>query len=374
MRAAARVAASAVLCLFVAIPASLAASNPYWREPTLLSKKRKQRRVPESFQLFAKLFEEANPAIVNISTLQLAIGSNTTILPNDANGWEEQQPLRRFFQYAPEPKRKNLGSGIIIRDDGYIVTNYHVVRHERGIAVVLADGRLFSGTVAGKDPLIDVALIKIDAKQPLPTLTLGDSTEAKVGDWVLAIGNPFGFHNTMTHGIISAVGRVISPDERRKRFDNFIQIDASINPGNSGGPLINLRGEVIGLNTAITAQGAGIAFAVPINTVKAVLEDLYTYGYVLRGWLGIVARELGDDRGLEVMELAATSPAKRGGVKKGDRLTHYNGQAVNTLERLSELISNSPPGSEAKLQIFRRNKKRTLKLIVGDLQKDALNP
>lgn len=327
-----------------------AAPNMYWSESVGVVKP----PVAEALQVFSTLFKQSNPAVVNISTLQV-VTAGTAAKP--AGGKQQ---------------RKNLGSGVIIRADGYVLTNHHVIIDENGIAVWLSDGRSLRGKVVGSDALSDVALIKIDDPGPFPVLSLGDSSTVVTGEWVAAIGNPFGFNNTMTHGIVSAVGRVISAESNRKRFDDYIQIDASINPGNSGGPLLNTAGEVIGLNTAMTASGAGIAFAVPINSIKTALPDLYEHGYVQRGWAGIVAKEEGQD--LVVIELVRGAPAEVGGLQRGDHIISLNDVPMPTLQRLSDAIAAVKPGNTAVFAVLRRGKAMEVKVKVGDLQSSNILP
>lgn len=290
------------------------------------------------FELFAKLFRDNNPAVVNISTLQASKGMNNQT-------------------------RKNLGSGAFIRADGHVLTNYHVIKDEKGIAVTTADGKSYRAKVIGKDPYLDLGLLQVVADTPFPVLNLGDSSKLEIGHWVLAIGNPFGFNNTMTHGIVSARGRVISADQSHKRFDDFLQIDASINPGNSGGPLLNLSGEMVGINTATTATGSGVSFSIPINRVKGVLDDLYAYGYVRRGWLGIVASE----KDLAVIGLVPGSPAAEAGIRKQDRILKIGQQSVTTLLEFSEAVTKLVPGEETLLVIERQGRTQQVSCKIRQL-------
>lgn len=295
---------------------------------------------------------ETNPAVVNISTVQT--------------------------EQALQPRR-NLGSGVLIRNDGYILTNHHVIQNEKGISVLLSDGKVFRGKVVGSDSYSDVALIKIEQKELFPFLPLGNSDKTAIGNWVAAIGNPFGFNNTMTHGIISAKGRVISNELSHKRFDDFLQIDASINPGNSGGPLINLNGEVIGINTAMTASGSGIAFSVPINNVKNILANLYEYGRVKRGWVGLVAQELSSSEELsinwvprrpklKIMELVPKSPALIAGLQRGDFILKVNGTPMENLLQLSQQIAMSMPNSILNFVVLRGGSELSMAVKVSELE------
>ncbi|MFQ5542642.1 MAG: trypsin-like peptidase domain-containing protein, partial [Candidatus Binatia bacterium] len=279
---------------------------------------------------FVGLAKRLTPVVVNISTTQ-ASGGGQQVIPSP---FGEQDPFgefwRRFFG-DPLPRgpfrQKSLGSGFIINRDGFILTNNHVVENSDKILVKLSDGREFQADLVGRDSKTDIALIKIDADRDLPTAPLGDSEKLEVGEWVLAIGNPFGLEHSVTSGIVSAKGRHIGAGP----YDNFIQTDASINPGNSGGPLMNLRGEVVGINTAIFSRGGGnigIGFAIPVNLAKELLPQLKSKGKVTRGWLGVViqrvtpaiAESLGLDkaRGALVANVSKDAPADKAGVKVGD--------------------------------------------------------
>lgn len=248
---------------------------------------------------------------------------------------------------------RSLGSGFIISPDGYVVTNNHVVEKARQIRVMLADGRELPAEVVGKDPSTDLALLKVrGGAGTLPTTFLGDSDALEVGDWVLAIGNPFGLDHSVVHGMISAKERVIGVG----LFDDFIQTDALINPGNSGGPLFNMRGEVVGVTTAIVSQGQGIGFAVPINMVKDLLPNLRVNGRLARGWLGVNIHEQASQtgqKGAVVMDVFKGSPAALGGVQPGDRVTAVNGKTIDSYLELLRRVAILAPGSEARLSILR---------------------
>jgi serine protease Do len=251
-------------------------------------------RAPFSF---ADLAEKLKPSVVNISTTKTVrsggfrspFGQGS---PFDRN-FGGDDFFERFFGDMPQRqfKQKSLGSGFIISHDGYIFTNNHVVEQADKILVKLSDGKEYEAKVIGRDAKTDIALIKIKSSDSLPVVETGDSDKLRVGDWVIAIGNPFGLEQTVTAGIVSAKGRVIGAGP----YDNFIQTDASINPGNSGGPLFNMEGKVIGINTAIVAQGQGIGFAIPISMAKTILPDLKAKGKVTRGWLGVSVQEISED-------------------------------------------------------------------------------
>lgn len=286
------------------------------------------------------------PAVVNISTV------STVKLPGNpfqfffGQGDQDRDPgkldsyLRKFFGDVPdrELKQQSLGSGVIIDQAGYIVTNYHVVRRADEITVRLIDGREFKAKVVGRDSKTDLSLIKIASPaKDLPAIPLGNSDKMRVGDWVLAVGNPFGLAHTVTQGIISATGRVIGAGP----YDNFLQTDAPVNPGNSGGPLVNLRGEVVGITTAIVATGQGIGFAIPSNVAKNVVTQLREKGKVVRGWIGVSIQKVTPDiaesfglkgaKGALVGSVEPAGPAQAAGVKRGDIIVRFNGKEVKVM-------------------------------------------
>lgn len=325
---------------------------------------------------FVALSEQLKPAVVNIGTAK-TVKSRTPSIPGPRSpgGDMFDEFFERFFRESPRAPRKeqSLGSGFIISEDGYILTNDHVVDGADEITVKLSDGREFSGEIRGLDPKLDLALIKIDAGEDLPVAKLGNSESIKVGEWVMAIGNPFGLEQTVTVGIVSAKGRVIGAGP----YDDFIQTDASINPGNSGGPLFNVKGEVIGINTAIVAGGQGIGFAIPVNMAKQIIPQLRDDGHVTRGWLGVTVQALNEDLadsfGLEkpegalVNEVVEDSPADKAGLKRGDIILTYDGKPVDELNDLPRLVAVTPVDKSVKVEIFRDGKKREVKVKIGKL-------
>ena len=322
---------------------------------------------------FTKIAEEVSPAVVNVFTTQV-VKAHPFPLPPDLFG---DDFFKFFFGGIPprEYKRKSLGSGFIISKDGFIVTNYHVVKGATEVRVVLKDGSEYKAKIYGTDPKTDIALLKIDPKgRDLPTVKLGDSDKLKVGEWVLAIGNPFGLSYTVTAGIVSAKGRVIGEGP----YDDFIQTDASINPGNSGGPLVNTDGEVVGINTAIIKNAQGIGFAIPINLAKHIIEQLKEHGRVIRGWLGVYiqdvrpslaeAMKLPVKHGAIVTKVVPHSPAARGGLRQGDVIVEYNGKKIENSHQLSILVSNTPPGTKVKIKVIRDGEEKVLKVKIGELK------
>jgi serine protease Do len=331
--------------------------------------------VPPDLEAFSKAMRAAasrvGPAVVAIGTSQSVDASTTPF------GFDDDF-LRRFFgvepqQEQPQPKRQfrqqGLGSGVIVSADGYVLTSNHVVAGAEEITVRLADDREFDAKVIGNDPPTDIALIKIEAAG-LPVAVLGDSDKAEVGDWVLAVGAPLGLQKTVTAGIISATGRA---NVGIADYEDFIQTDAAINPGNSGGPLVNLRGEVIGINTAIASRSGGymgIGFAVPSNMARDVMNRLREKGEVVRGWLGVsiqnLSKELAGSMGLEsaqgalVNEVFAGGPAGKAGVKAGDVIVQYNGKPVKDVIELRTAVAWTEPGKKVDMVVLRGGKRETL--------------
>jgi serine protease Do len=330
--------------------------------------------IPASFTDLAK---QTSPSVVNISTVK-TIKSQGRVFrhffggPQDPQG--QQDPFEEFFKHFNVPpgefKQNSLGSGFIIDTEGYIITNNHVITDADEIKVKLKDGKEFNAEIIGKDPTTDIALLKIKPTKDLPALTLGDSNDLEIGQWVVAIGNPFGLEDTVTAGIVSAKGRVIGAGP----YDDFIQTDASINPGNSGGPLINLKGEVVGINTAIIAGGGGsIGFAIPINMAKDIIDQLKKSGEVSRGWLGVAIQDLDEelksyykvDSGVLITEVFADDPADKAGIKANDIIVSVNGTPVNSSRELSRLIAAVPVGDKAELKINRNGDMMTKKIVVA---------
>ncbi len=295
--------------------------------------------------------------------------------PPSGGGGDPFDQLRRYFgQGQREYKQHGLGSGVIVSADGYILTNNHVVGNAEEIHVTLQDKREFTAKVIGKDAKTDLGLIKIDAKDPLPVAPLGDSNTADVGDWVIAIGNPFNVGMTVTAGIVSAKGRILGGD-----YDDFIQTDASINPGNSGGPLINTRGEVIGINTAIysrTGANNGIGFAIPIDMARNVMDQLKAHGRVIRGWLGVEIQEVTPDlaqsfglpkpEGALVASADKDGPAGKGGIERGDIVLSFNGHPVDDEHELPALVAQTPINTSVPVEVVRNGKHMTLDITIGE--------
>ena len=322
-----------------------------------------------------QLFKEVSPAVVNISTTQVVKLNR----PRMRNPFGQQDPFEEFFNnyfgHVPrEQKRKSLGSGFIVSPDGYILTNNHVVEKADEVTVTLLDKEEFKAKVVGSDPKIDIALIKIDAKKKLPHVALGDSDRLEVGEWVLAIGNPFGLGHTVTTGIVSAKGRIIGSGP----YDDFIQTDASINPGNSGGPLFNLKGEVVGINTAIIQGGQGIGFATPIQLAKSVLEQLKVKGKVTRGWLGVYIQRLTPEaaeslgiagrHGALVSDVTSGGPAEKAGIRSGDVIVAFNGKEIKDQHELPQIVASMKPGKTADVRLLREGKEMAVAVTIAEME------
>jgi len=317
-----------------------------------LAKGEKQNIINILQQNIIEVSKKVSSAVVNIRTIQL--------------------PSEFFFSIVP---REGQGSGVIFDKGGYILTNEHVIHNAAEIKVVLTDGREFDGKLVGSDPMSDLAVVKIDG-QNLPVAKLGDSSKLKPGQFCIAIGNPFGLQNTVTFGVISALGRDIKA-QPGKILEDLIQTDAPINPGNSGGPLINLEGEVIGINTAIIPYAQGIGFAIPINKAKEIIGDLIKYGRVIRPWLGIyylpvtaqIKRRFGlsAEAGIYIVEVIPGSPADKGGIRKGDVIVRADGMDVKTSDDLREVIGKKKVGDRMSILIMRGDKIKGIEVELGEM-------
>ncbi len=321
-----------------------------------------------------ELVKELKPTVVNISTTKLVRSPLEDFFKN-FRGFRDffGDEFFRFFPGHPEFRQRSLGSGFIIDQEGYILTNNHVIEKAEEIKVKLYNGKVYDAEVIGRDPKTDIALIKIEADEELPVAKLGDSDKLQVGEWVVAIGNPFGLEHTVTAGIISAKGRVIGAGP----YDDFLQTDASINPGNSGGPLFNLKGEVVGINTAIIAGGQGIGFAIPINMAKRLLPQLKR-GRVVYGYLGVyiqdltpeLARSFGleEPEGALVTEVIPDSPAEEGGIEKGDVIIEFDGKKIHNTYQLRKEVGATPVGKRVEVVVLRKGKKLSLWVKIGELK------
>jgi serine protease Do len=338
--------------------------------------------APESFN---QLAENASPAVVNIRTVKTIKGGGRVFRHFKKGPFGEDDPFHDFFdrffgeERPHDFKQRSLGSGFIISKDGYIVTNNHVVENADKIEVILKDEKEFDAEIVGRDANTDLALLKIKTDRDLPVLPFGDSDALKVGQWVVAIGNPFGLEHTVTAGIVSAKGRVIGSGP----YDDFIQTDASINPGNSGGPLINMDGKVVGINTAIIAGGSGIGFAIPINLAKNIVDQLKSTGEVTRGWLGVAIQDISNQvaeyygikskEGVLVTEVFPDDPADIAGIKPQDIILSINGKKVGTAKEITTMIANTGVGETVKIEVLRNGKTRTFKVKIAKREETQIS-
>jgi serine protease Do len=328
----------------------------------------------------AEISGAVKPAIVNISTTR-------TVRIQGGMDLFDDPFFRQFFgdnfnrqrQQPRERKSAGLGSGVIVSPDGYIVTNFHVVKDADEIKVTLSDKREFKGKVVGSDPKTEISIVKIDATG-LPTVTWGDSGKLEVGEIVLAVGSPYGLNQTVTMGIVSAIGRA---NVGIADYEDFIQTDAAINPGNSGGALVNVKGELVGINTAIYSTSGGyqgIGFAIPSNMIKSIMDSLVKKGKVVRGWLGVsiqkVTAELSkqfsgkDESGVLVSDTTENGPADKAGIKRGDIIIEYDGRRVEEPYQIRNMVANNAPGEEHTLKVMREGNPLTITVVIGELPVD----
>ena len=327
--------------------------NSYASGSSLLSQSRGMQILEDIQNAFSALAEDVSPTVVNVSPIRIL-------------GQSKNVPRQR------RPKTHGSGSGVIIHEDGYIVTNNHVIGGGIEAEIRLSDRTILIAEVIGRDPDTDLALLKVQVDRKLPVAKFGDSSAVKVGQWVLAVGNPFGLDRTVTLGVVSGIGR---ENMNLSKYENFIQTDASINPGNSGGPLFNLRGEVIGINTAIINFAQGIGFAIPSNMVDRIIMQLKTGGKVVRGWLGVgiqpLTPKLGekfgveDGKGILVNEVFEGDPAAVAGIKPGDIITSIGGERLESPNQLSRVVAGFGPGEEVQVQVIRDGQPLTFLVFLG---------
>lgn len=346
------------------------AYSPYTITPNV------PRQILETGKAFSEIVRAVSPTVVNIST--------TKVVRRDTGPFFEDPFFDLFnpfhdFRMPKKWKEQSLGSGVIVSSDGYIITNNHVVEKADEIKVTLLDKRAFKGRIVGADPKTDIAVVRINASD-LPILKWGDSEKLQVGEFVLAIGNPYGLSHTVTMGIISAVGRA---NVGIADYEDFIQTDAAINPGNSGGPLVNIKGELIGINTAIfsrTGGYQGIGFAVPSNMVRLVMDQLVQRGKIIRGWIGVTIQELTPElsqkfglkrsNGALVSDVAKNGPAAKAGIIRGDVILEFNGKEVKDVSSLRNMVAQSKTGSEVSMRILRSGKEYTVKVIIAEMPRE----
>ncbi len=354
------------------ISTAVKAPDPTAATPSMLSE---APMVPANF---SELAERVKAGVVNIQVVNTVKNIGFRQFPGNPFG--DQNPFGDFFgrffggDMPPSFEQKGVGSGFIVGREGTILTNNHVVEQADQIKVKLANGKEYDAKVLGRDPKTDLALLKIDGVSNLQPLPLGDSDDLKVGSWVVAVGSPFGLEQTVTAGIVSAKGRVIGSGP----YDNFIQTDASINPGNSGGPLINMKGEVVGINTAIIASGQGIGFAIPINMAKEITPQLQEKGHVTRGWLGVSIQEvtpelaksfgLKEKKGALVAQVVSGSPAEKAGIEQGDIIVEFDGKEVSDSKDLPRIVASTPVGKAVTVRLSRDGKILDRQVKVGEME------
>ena len=325
---------------------------------------------------FADLAERLMPSVVNISTTTTVITNSN---PFPGFKFPPGSPFEDMFKEFGEPKKRKsyaLGSGFIIDEKGIIITNNHVIKDAEDIVVTVNGKKEYKAKVIGKDPLSDIAVLQIESKDKFSPVKFGNSDKARIGDWVIAIGNPFGLGGTVTAGIISARNRSIG----LSRYEDYIQTDASINSGNSGGPLFDLNGDVIGINTAILGQSGsiGIGFSIPSNSAKKVIKQLIEFGETKRGWLGVriqvVTKEiadvekLGEPRGALVASVADNSPSAKGGIRAGDIIIEFNGSKIKEMKELPKIVAQTEVGSTVEVKVWRNKKEIIKKIKLGRLE------
>src|SRR5881296_998249 len=323
-------------------------------------------------EAFTTVADRVTPAVVNVSTVPRKQPAEEA--PERFREFFGEEFYERFFRRRPREDTRASGSGVIVDAKGYVLTNNHVIENAQDITVRLSDGRKFTAKLVGRDPKTDLAVLKVDAPALLPVAELGDSDQLRVGQWAIAIGNPFGLDRTVTVGIVSATAR---NRVGVATYENFIQTDASINPGNSGGPLLNLDGKVIGINTAIVAAGQGIGFSIPINQAREVMRQLIASGRVVRGWLGIAIQDVTDElagtfgvrerEGVLVAEVIKGGPAEAAGVRQGDVIVELNGAPIKEVPELQRRVAAVAPGQPVRLKVIRERKPVALSVTVTEM-------
>ncbi|RMF95526.1 MAG: Do family serine endopeptidase [Candidatus Schekmanbacteria bacterium] len=327
---------------------------------------------------FVEIAKEVKPSVVSIYTFSESISKGREKYHSDKNGNSLKDFFDKFRRKRPHSDKKNLGSGVIIDKDGYILTNNHIVEGSSTINVSLASGEEYKARIVGKDIKTDIALIKIDANRKLPAAKLGDSDLLQVGEWVMAIGNPYGLEETVTVGIVSAKGRVVGAGP----YDNFIQTDSPINPGNSGGPLVNKRGEVVGINTLIFKGVQNLGFAIPINLAREVFQQLKERGRVVRGWLGVYIQKvlpemveffkIDKPAGALVSEVTPNGPADKAGIKRGDIIINFDGVDIKDSNDLPLIVARRRVGKKVNVTVMRDGKKIVFPVVLGELKDELL--
>ena len=358
----------AITAVFVMSGYGVASVEKIWTEKTTVSN---TDASPVGSTLFRGLAEKLSPAVVNVKPMKKVTKTYGNFpYGNSPYGMPRMTPPQMRPHGSKEFRQRGEGSGFIIHKDGYILTNAHVIENSDSVQIALSTGGLFKGKLIGMDKVADLALIKIDSPDPLPVIPLGSSKELKPGDWVMAIGSPFGLDLTVTVGIVSAKGRSLGATP----YDDFIQTDTPINPGNSGGPLINTQGEVVGINTAVMQMGQGLGFSLPVDLAKKLIPELKTNGKVTRSWLGVSVQDitladkeslkLGVDQGSLVREVVVDSPAYKAGLKMNDVIVEFNGHTINNSRKLPKEVVYTTSGEEVSIKLVREGKAKTVVVIL----------
>ena len=358
----------AITAVFVMSGYGVASVEKIWTEKTTVSN---TDASPVGSTLFRGLAEKLSPAVVNVKPMKKVTKTYGNFpYGNSPYGMPRMTPPQMRPHGSKEFRQRGEGSGFIIHKDGYILTNAHVIENSDSVQIALSTGGLFKGKLIGMDKVADLALIKIDSPDPLPVIPLGSSKELKPGDWVMAIGSPFGLDLTVTVGIVSAKGRSLGATP----YDDFIQTDTPINPGNSGGPLINTQGEVVGINTAVMQMGQGLGFSLPVDLAKQLIPELKTNGKVTRSWLGVSVQDitladkeslkLGVDQGSLVREVVVDSPAYKAGLKMNDVIVEFNGHTINNSRKLPKEVVYTTSGEEVSIKLVREGKTKTVVVIL----------
>jgi serine protease Do len=356
--------ATAITLVFILSGYGVASVEKIWTEKTTITN---QGISPVGGTLFRELAERLSPAVVNVKPMKKVTKTRGNFpYGNSPYGMPRMTPPQMKPHGSKEFRQKGEGSGFLIHKDGYILTNAHVIENSDSVQIKLSTGGLFKGKIIGMDRVADLALIKINSPDPLPVIPLGHSEALKPGDWVMAIGSPFGLDLTVTVGIVSAKGRSLGATP----YDDFIQTDTPINPGNSGGPLINTNGEVVGINTAVMQMGQGLGFSLPVDLAKKLIPELKTNGKVTRSWLGVSVQDitladkeslkLGIDQGSLVREVVVDSPAYKAGLKMNDVIVEFNGHAINSSRNLPKEVVYTPAGKEIYIKLVREGKNITV--------------
>ena len=381
------------LLLSLLVAAGLGVGGGLWAAETLPGAPRvKGTPAPEGAKImpaalpvpsgsFAQIAENVAPAVVNVTAVAKSSGGRTPI-----EEYFGEDFLRRFFGEGERDPQRSLGSGVIVDSSGVVLTNAHVVERAQEIEAVTADGKKYKAKLVGLDKRSDLAVLRLQGGGPFPAANLGDSDKVRVGDWVLAIGSPFGLQQTVTAGIISAKGRPLGPG----LYDDFLQTDAAINPGNSGGPLVNMRGEVVGINSAILSSpragggNLGIGFAIPANTARTIYAELAAKGKVTRGWLGVsiqpvtadLAKGFGlkEPKGVLINDVVQDSPAEKAGIARGDIIIEFNGRKVEAPQDLQKAVAATTPGKGAPVTVWRDKSSHNLEIRVGETPDESVAP